>query len=82
MVSFTFKHAPRAGIVRPTVRVVRGQRAPSNRLWWRTAAIRAAVRKVLIDPSYRANAKRMQAEIAALPGPEAAVTLLEGLRVG
>lgn len=48
----------------------------------RTAeAIRAAVRMVLADPRYRANARRLQAEIAALPGPETAVTLLEQLSI-
>ena len=42
-------------------------------------AIRAAVRAVLADPSYRANAERVRDENAALPGPEYAVALLERL---
>jgi UDP:flavonoid glycosyltransferase YjiC (YdhE family) len=43
-------------------------------------AIREAVRQVLADPSYRANARAFQDEIMALPGPEAMVELLESLR--
>ena len=42
-------------------------------------AIRAAVRAVLADPSYRSNAGRLRADMAALPGPEHAVALLERL---
>jgi UDP:flavonoid glycosyltransferase YjiC (YdhE family) len=42
-------------------------------------AIRAAVRAVLDDPRYRANAARVRAAMAALPGPEHAVELLERL---
>ncbi len=42
-------------------------------------AIRAAVRAVLAEPSYRANAGRLRDEIAALPGMERAVALLERL---
>ncbi len=42
-------------------------------------AIREAVRAVLADPSYRANAERLRDEMAALPGPEYAVELLERL---
>jgi UDP:flavonoid glycosyltransferase YjiC (YdhE family) len=42
-------------------------------------AIRAAVRTVLQDPSYRECARRVQAEIAALPGPVRGVELLEQL---
>jgi UDP:flavonoid glycosyltransferase YjiC (YdhE family) len=42
-------------------------------------AIRAAVREVLANPTYRANAERLRAEMAALPGPEHAVALLERL---
>ncbi len=42
-------------------------------------AIRAGVRAVLADPSYRTNAERVRDEIAALPGPEHAVELLERL---
>ena len=42
-------------------------------------AIRAAIRAVLDDPDYRANAARLRDEMAALPGPEHAVTLLEQL---
>jgi UDP:flavonoid glycosyltransferase YjiC (YdhE family) len=44
-------------------------------------AIRAAVREVLTDPTYRRNAERLRDEMAALPGPEHAVTLLERLAV-
>jgi UDP:flavonoid glycosyltransferase YjiC (YdhE family) len=43
-------------------------------------AIREAVRQVLGDPKYRANARAFQAEMRALPGPEAMVELLESLR--
>lgn len=42
-------------------------------------AIREAVRAVLSEPSYRANAERIRDEMAALPGPEYAVALLERL---
>jgi len=42
-------------------------------------AIRTAVRAVLIDPSYRENAARVRDEIAALPGIDHAVELLERL---
>lgn len=42
-------------------------------------AVREAVRAVLADPSYRRNAERIRDEIAALPGPEHAVGLLEQL---
>ncbi len=42
-------------------------------------AAREAVQAVLSDPAYRAAAGRMRAEIAALPGPEHAVALLERL---
>ena len=41
--------------------------------------IRAAVRTVLTDPSYRMHAQRMRDELTALPGPEHAVALLERL---
>jgi len=44
-------------------------------------AIRAAVRAVLADPTYRQSAARVRDEIAALPGPEYAVQLLERLAV-
>lgn len=43
------------------------------------AAIRAAVRDVLADPTCRATAERLRDEMAALPGPEHAVQLLEQL---
>lgn len=49
---------------------------PDNRT---PEAIRAAVRTVLSDPSYRTNAERVRAEMTTLPGPEYAVTLLERL---
>ena len=42
-------------------------------------AIRDAVRAVLGDPAYRATAERVRGEMAALPGPEYAVALLERL---
>jgi MGT family glycosyltransferase len=42
-------------------------------------AIRAAVATVLENPGYRAAAERLRDEIAALPGPEHAVRLLEQL---
>lgn len=42
-------------------------------------SVRAAAASVLADPSYRENAQHMQGEIAALPGPELAVGLLEQL---
>ena len=41
--------------------------------------VRLAVTQVLAEATFRQNAKRLQAEIAALPGPEAGVILLEGL---
>jgi MGT family glycosyltransferase len=42
-------------------------------------SIRAAVRAVLADPTFRRNAERVRDETAALPGPEYAVALLERL---
>ena len=42
-------------------------------------AIRSAVRAVLAGPTYRTNAERVRDEMAALPGPEHAVALLERL---
>jgi UDP:flavonoid glycosyltransferase YjiC (YdhE family) len=42
-------------------------------------AVRQAVRRVLDDPRYAASAKRFQAEMAALAGPERVVELLERL---
>ena len=48
----------------------------------RTAsAIHAAVREVLADRRYHESAVRIRDEIAALPGPEHAVALLEQLAV-
>lgn len=44
-------------------------------------AIRAAVRQVLADSTYRQNAERVRDEMAALPGPEYAVELFERLVV-
>jgi UDP:flavonoid glycosyltransferase YjiC (YdhE family) len=41
--------------------------------------VREAVSSVLSDPAYRSAAERMRDEIAALPGPEEAVQLLERL---
>lgn len=43
------------------------------------ADVRAAVERVLADPSYRAAAQRVRDEVAALPGPQAAVAALEAL---
>jgi len=46
----------------------------------RTAeTIGAAARTVLAEPSYRRNAEGMRDAMAALPGPEYAVQLLERL---
>jgi MGT family glycosyltransferase len=42
-------------------------------------SIRKAVRALLEDPAYRERAKEIRREIAALPGPEHAVGLLERL---
>jgi len=42
-------------------------------------SVRAAVTAVLEDPAYRRAAERLREEIAALPGPAHAVTLLERL---
>ena len=44
-------------------------------------AVRTAVRVVLADPSYRANAERVRDTIATMPGPEHVVALLERLAV-
>lgn len=44
-------------------------------------AIRAAVRAVMDNPSYRQKAEHVRDEMAALPGPEYAVELLEQLAV-
>jgi MGT family glycosyltransferase len=44
--------------------------------------VRAAVSGVLADPSYRLHAERIRDEIAALPGPDHAVRLLERLVAG
>ena len=41
--------------------------------------IRLSVQTILGDPSYRRNAERIRDEMAALPGPEHAVALLESL---
>jgi UDP:flavonoid glycosyltransferase YjiC (YdhE family) len=43
------------------------------------ADVREAVSTVLSDPAYRSAAERIRDEIAALPGPEHAVALLERL---
>lgn len=53
--------------------IAQGQRTPE--------AIRAAVRAVLDDPTYRTNAERVRDEITALPGLEHAVALLEHLAI-
>lgn len=44
--------------------------------------VRAAVERVLGDPSYRAHARRMAALLAAAPGPAGAAALLERLAGG
>jgi len=46
------------------------------------ASIRRAVADVLADPGFRVGAERMREEIAALPGPETIVPLLERLAGG
>jgi UDP:flavonoid glycosyltransferase YjiC (YdhE family) len=46
------------------------------------ATIRAAVRDVLDDPRFEANARRTQAEMEALPPIDHAVALLKQLAVG
>jgi len=51
--------------------IASGERTPG--------AIRDAARRVLGDPSYRRKAERIRDEMAALPGPEHAVALLEQL---
>ncbi len=51
--------------------IASGERTPE--------AIRNAARRVLGDPSYRRKAERIRDEMAALPGPEHAVRLLERL---
>jgi MGT family glycosyltransferase len=43
------------------------------------AAVRAAVWEVLTDQTYRARAARVRDDVAAMPGPEYAVALLERL---
>lgn len=53
------------------VTVEPGERTPE--------AIRAAADEVLRDPAYRRNAERVRDEMARLPGPDHAVTLLERL---
>ncbi len=50
--------------------------APDDRT---PGAIREAVRAVLADPSYHRQAAQLREELRALPGPEAAVALLERL---
>ncbi len=41
------------------------------------STVRQSVLALLDEPGYRANARRLQREIAALPGPEEAVHLIE-----
>jgi MGT family glycosyltransferase len=46
----------------------------------RTASdVSRAARTVLTDPAYRLRARELQREMAALPGPEHAISLLEAL---
>jgi UDP:flavonoid glycosyltransferase YjiC (YdhE family) len=40
------------------------------------AAVREAVERLLADPELRAGARRVAAEIAAMPAPEAVVSIL------
>jgi UDP:flavonoid glycosyltransferase YjiC (YdhE family) len=49
---------------------------PANRT---PGEITAAVREVLTDPPYRNGARRLRAEMAALPGPAHMVQLLESI---
>jgi UDP:flavonoid glycosyltransferase YjiC (YdhE family) len=44
--------------------------------------VREAVRAVLEDPGYTLEAQRLREEMAALPGPDYAVALLEQLAQG
>jgi MGT family glycosyltransferase len=44
-------------------------------------SVREAVRTVLDEPSYSVQAQRLRGEMAALPGPEYAVALLERLAI-
>ena len=46
------------------------------------ATLRAAVRQVLIDPTYRDAARRLEALLRAAPGPGRAAELLEQLAAG
>src|SRR6202165_5812126 len=43
------------------------------------STVRQSVLALLEEPGYRANARRLQREIAAMPGPEEAVHLIEGV---
>ena len=45
-----------------------------------SAAVREAAATVMADPTYRRNAELIRDEIAALPGPERALALLEQLQ--
>jgi UDP:flavonoid glycosyltransferase YjiC (YdhE family) len=45
-------------------------------------AVRTAASRILEEPAYRQNAARIRDEIAALPGPDHAVMLLERLATG
>lgn len=65
------ENAARVAALRAGVTIEPGERT--------AAAIRSAVREMLSDPSYRRHAQRVRDEMAALPGPEHAVELLERL---
>lgn len=43
------------------------------------AAVRAAIGKVVTDPTYRDRARTLASEIAAMPGPEVAVERIESI---
>ncbi len=64
-------NARRAGALGVAIVLEEDQRTPT--------AIRTAVQTILDDPRYRQRARAVQAENAALPGPEWGVTLLERL---
>jgi len=75
-----------AGHFDPLVPVARAMRAAGHTVAFTAhplmpADIRAAVADVLERPGYRRAAERMRDELAALPGVEHAVGLLEALAV-
>ena len=66
-----FDNARRCVAVGAAVSIQPDERTPE--------AILAAVQTVLDQPTYRRNAEHLRDEMAALPGPEYAVELLERL---